>query len=97
MGTTILKTSCEYPQLSSMQVYCNKDVIAHGIDSVGHMKYVLGNVRIDQGRMDDAFTLHKSARDCWLVTFGKEHHKTGDAWHKVGWHLCRMERWEEAR
>ncbi|EFR04153.1 SesB protein [Nannizzia gypsea CBS 118893] len=63
---------------------------------IGHMKYVLGNVRIDQNRLDEAFELHKSALKCWRQT-QEQHHKTGDAWHKVGWHYARLGCWNEAR
>ncbi|KAM5452137.1 hypothetical protein MaudCBS49596_003491 [Microsporum audouinii] len=63
---------------------------------IGHMKYVLGNVRIDQNRLDEAFELHKSALECWRQT-QEQHHKTGDAWHKVGCHYARIGCWNEAR
>jgi len=60
--------------------------------SIGHMKYVLGNVRIDHARLDEAFDLQQSALACWRKTLGEEHHKTGDAWHKMGWHFMRLRR-----
>jgi len=65
--------------------------------SIGHMKYVLGNVRIDHARLDEAFDLQQSALACWRKTLGEEQHKTGDAWHKMGWHFMRLRRWKEAR
>ncbi len=64
---------------------------------IGHQKYVLGNVRIDQGRLPEAFDLHQSALACWRNTLGEEHHKTGDAWHKMGWHFARLCRWKDAK
>lgn len=50
--------------------------------------YCLGNVRIDQSRLDEAFNLHLCAVKLWKATFG-DHHKLGDAYHKLGWHLAR--------
>jgi TolA-binding protein len=64
---------------------------------MGHMLYVLGNVRISQKRLDEAYSLHKRTINCWLKTYGEEHHKTGDAWHKLGWHEARLRNFEEAR
>ena len=58
--------------------------------------YVLGNVRISQGRLPDAFDLHKRALKNWCVTYGKDHHKTGDAFYKVAWHLLRTGKLNEA-
>jgi hypothetical protein len=63
------------------------------------MRYVLGNVRISQSRLDsvnrarllqEAFSLHEATLDIWLQTLEKEHHKTGDAYHKLGWHHLRQ-------
>ncbi|TPX18479.1 uncharacterized protein E0L32_011592 [Thyridium curvatum] len=62
---------------------------------IGHMKYVLGNVRLDQQRFDEAFELHTDALDCWRKT-QPYHHKTGDACHKVGWHHTRRKEWNQA-
>ncbi|KAL8833577.1 MAG: hypothetical protein Q9170_004192 [Blastenia crenularia] len=64
---------------------------------MGHMLYVLGNIYISQKRLDEANTLHKRALKCWIHTFGEEHHKTGDAWHKRGWHKARRQKFEKAR
>lgn len=61
------------------------------------MKYVLGNVRIGQNRLEDAFELHKSSLACWKITMGEQHHKTGDCYHKVGWHYARLGQWDDAR
>lgn len=58
--------------------------------SMGHMLYCLGNIRISQSRADEAFGLHERALGCWKVTFGEEHHKTGDTYHKVAWHQSRL-------
>jgi hypothetical protein len=58
--------------------------------------YILGNVRISQKRLDDAYDLHQRALYCWKGTYGDDHHKTGDAYHKFGWHLTRIGRHEEA-
>ncbi|RWA09517.1 hypothetical protein EKO27_g5578 [Xylaria grammica] len=63
----------------------------------GHMNYILGNVRISQGRIDEAFGSHQIALACWRKVMGENHHKTGDAWHKSGWHLCRQGKLEESR
>ncbi|KAK3209901.1 hypothetical protein GRF29_44g994724 [Pseudopithomyces chartarum] len=57
---------------------------------MGHMLYCLGNIRISQSRADEAFGLHERALGCWKVTFGEEHHKTGDTYHKVAWHQSRL-------
>ncbi|KAK1833470.1 hypothetical protein QBC39DRAFT_346112 [Podospora conica] len=64
---------------------------------IGHMKYVLGNVRISQNRLDEAFELHKGSLACWKITLGEHHHKVGDCYHKVGWHHARLSQWNEAR
>lgn len=73
------------------------------------MRYVLGNVRISQaqllrhpghsegGFMEEAFRLHKAALKIWRATLGEGHHKTADAYHKMGWHLFRRQEYEEAR
>ncbi|KAK2741130.1 hypothetical protein FQN57_005731 [Myotisia sp. PD_48] len=58
-------------------------------DIPGHAFYVLGNLRIDQGRPDEAYELHTKAFQNWEKTLGTEHHKTADAYHKLGWHLSR--------
>jgi len=68
----------------------------HIILRTGSALYVLGNVRISQNRLDDAFDLHKRALQCWIKTYGKEHHKTGDAYHKVGWHFMQSEKYIDA-
>jgi len=61
------------------------------------MLYVLGNVRISQNELDEAYSLHKRALITWRKTYGEEHHKTGDAWHKKAWHEARLGKLEEAR
>jgi TolA-binding protein len=63
----------------------------------GSARYVLGNVKIDQGRLGEAYELHRVALACWRdKSYGHDHHKTGDATHKLGWHLARMGHHEEA-
>ena len=62
----------------------------------GSALYVLGNVRITQGRLEDVYDLHKKALACWTVTYGEDHHKTGDASHKFGWHLARRGEYMQA-
>ncbi|EPE09075.1 pfs domain-containing protein [Ophiostoma piceae UAMH 11346] len=62
----------------------------------GHQKYILGNVRMRQGRLEEAFLLHQSALDNWGITKGVKHHKTGDAWHKIGWHRTQRHEWDDA-
>lgn len=77
---------------------------------IGHMRYVLGNVRISQSALTDpesvrdsqsaleeAHILHQKALKCWRVVMGEYHHKTGDAWHKNGWHLARKGQFQDAR
>lgn len=54
----------------------------------GHAWYWFGNVRIGQNRLDEAFNMHLRAVKLWKVTYG-DHHRTGDAYHKLGWHLAR--------
>lgn len=62
----------------------------------GHAFNVLGNVRILQGRVSEAFEHHQNTVDIWLQTYGDEHHKTGDGFHKLGWHFARLGRYDEA-
>ncbi|KAF1955680.1 TPR-like protein [Byssothecium circinans] len=64
---------------------------------MGHMLYCLGNVRISQNRENEAYALHQRSLDCWLKTYGPEHHKTGDALHKRGWHEARLGNLDKAR
>ena len=40
----------------------------------GHAMHSLDNVRIDQGRPDEAFNLHLYAVKLWKATYG-DHHK----------------------
>ncbi|KAF2685916.1 TPR-like protein, partial [Lentithecium fluviatile CBS 122367] len=63
---------------------------------MGHMLYVLGNVRISQNQLNEAYSIHKRALKNWRVTYGDEHHKTGDAWHKKGWHEARLRNFDVA-
>ncbi|KAJ5414876.1 hypothetical protein N7509_000210 [Penicillium cosmopolitanum] len=63
----------------------------------GHAFYVLGNIRVGQGLLDEAYELHLKTVRNWEVTFGTAHHKTADAYHKIGWHLSRMGEDEKAR
>ncbi|PVH74989.1 hypothetical protein DL98DRAFT_518934 [Cadophora sp. DSE1049] len=46
----------------------------------------LGNVRIDQGRWEEALELHQKAFTMQLHIWGKSHHETGDLCHKMGIH-----------
>lgn len=64
---------------------------------MGHMLYVLGNVRISQNQLEEAYSLHERALNNWLKTSGEEHHKTGDAWHKKGWHEARLRNFDVAK
>jgi len=63
--------------------------------SAGHSLNVLGNVRIGQDRLDEAFELHKRALVCWNSTYGV-HHKTGDLNYKIAWHHAMRRQWTEA-
>lgn len=50
----------------------------------------LGNVRIDQGRWDDAFNLHRRAWEFQLQTWGETYFETGVSCYKMGCHYERM-------
>ncbi|KAH6621468.1 hypothetical protein B0J18DRAFT_481043 [Chaetomium sp. MPI-SDFR-AT-0129] len=50
----------------------------------------LGNVRIDQGRWEDAFNLHRRAWEFQLQTWGETHFETGVSCYKMGCHYERM-------
>ncbi|KAF3286803.1 hypothetical protein TWF970_008642 [Orbilia oligospora] len=63
----------------------------------GHAKYVLGNIRISQGKYDEARELHMSTVKNFKAVLGDDHHKTGDAYHKAGWHFDRIGEYEEAK
>ncbi|KAF3193139.1 hypothetical protein TWF225_010984 [Orbilia oligospora] len=63
----------------------------------GHAKYILGNIRISQGKYDEAFELHMSTVKNFKAVLGDDHHKTGDAYHKAGWHFDRIGNYEEAK
>ncbi|KAI0469332.1 hypothetical protein F4859DRAFT_523125 [Xylaria cf. heliscus] len=63
----------------------------------GHMNYVLGNVYIAQQREAEGFNCHKLALACWRKTMGEDHHKTGDAWHKLGCHFYRQRHFGDAK
>ncbi|KAF3211181.1 hypothetical protein TWF106_010319 [Orbilia oligospora] len=63
----------------------------------GQAKYVLGNIRISQGKYDEAFELHMSTVKNFKAVLGDDDHKTGDAYHKAGWHFDRIGNYEEAK
>jgi hypothetical protein len=65
--------------------------------SMGSMLYVLGNVRVSQMRMSEAYDLHNRALDNWRKTYGEAHHKTGDAFHKRAWHEARLRNFNDAK
>lgn len=63
--------------------------------SAGHAMYILGNIRIGQDRLVEAYQLHERALTCWKQTYGV-HHKTGDANYKLAWHLAYRKEWDKA-
>jgi Tetratricopeptide repeat len=86
----ISKTTCEL-----MNALCMNGLMIPN-DRAGHAMYVLGNVRIREGALDEAFALHRRSLKCFEATYGLSHHKTGNARLKVAWHLARVGEYEEA-
>ncbi|KAE8312542.1 hypothetical protein BDV41DRAFT_299230 [Aspergillus transmontanensis] len=57
---------------------------------------VLGNVRIAQGKLDEAFAIHEEAFDVHRQLFGDKHFETGILSYRLGCHLQDRNRMDEA-
>lgn len=72
--------------------------------------FALGNVETSQAtnfteagekekavaKYKDALATHTQVVKLWETTLGPKHHKTGDAYHKIGWHLHRQKEYTAA-
>ncbi|KAJ8133200.1 hypothetical protein O1611_g417 [Lasiodiplodia mahajangana] len=56
----------------------------------------LGNLRILQGRLDEAYQEHTRALQLYIDTVGRTNQRTAEARHKVAEHFIRMQRYDEA-
>lgn len=56
-----------------------------------------GNVRSDQGRLDESFELHKRCVAQYKATLGPFHHRTADGSVRLSDHYVRLGRYDEAR
>ncbi|KAI0858271.1 hypothetical protein F4860DRAFT_486771 [Xylaria cubensis] len=56
----------------------------------------LGNLRVLQDRLDEAYQEHSKALQLYIDTVGWTNQRTAEARHKVAEHLIRMQRYDEA-
>ncbi|KAI9668709.1 MAG: hypothetical protein M1817_005200 [Caeruleum heppii] len=76
----------------------------------GQALFSLGNIQIAQGeellrngdqakgihKLQEAYETHLQALRLYKATIGERHHKTADAYHKLGWHLHRRREYTSA-
>jgi tetratricopeptide (TPR) repeat protein len=76
----------------------------------GHAMFTYGNVKISQAyellangedekgqaKLDEAFATHKKTLEHFRKILKDHHHKTADGHYKVGWHLHRLQQYQDA-
>ena len=63
---------------------------------MARLLYSLGNLRLKQGRPDEAYECHQRAFRGYVETTGAQYHRTADTRHKLAEHLIRLEKFDEA-
>lgn len=63
---------------------------------IGRVLHALGNVRFDQGRLEESKELHENALTQYDWALGTGHHKTADLCHKVAQHCIRRHEYVRA-
>lgn len=77
----------------SFSGYTSQSVIR---SRTGRVQHGLGNVRFDQGRIQESEDLHRKALAHYQRTIGNNHHKTADLCHRVAQHCMRREERDNA-
>lgn len=50
----------------------------------------MDNIRVSQGRFDDALDYHKRSLLQYQLTIGNDHHRTADLCYKIAEHYLRL-------